>query len=459
MQQNDYLGREKLSRLMLRFSVPCVLSLLVSALYNIVDQIFIGNSELSALGNAATGVVFPIFIVAQAFAWWIGDGCAAHLNICQGKNDTERVHKSIGTGIAFTLFVSLVLLALFFPLRTPLLNLFGATEPTMDMAVEYYNIVLAFFPVFMLMNMMSSVVRADGSPGWAMVSMLAGAVINIVLDAAFIFGFRWGMAGAAWATIIGQCVSLAITIVYFFRTRTFRLQLKSFLPDFKAFKPALTLGLSSFITQMTIVVVAVLGNAMLKKYGQNSVYGAEIPIALMGINSKVYTVVINLVVGVVLGCQPIISYNYGAGNKERVKKLYFAIMACTLAVGLFSTLVFECFPRGVAALFGEPTNVDPDAYWAFSEKVFRIYMMFVTFTCVVKVSSIFFQATGKPVRAVLASLVRDILCFVPLVCTLPLALGVEGCLWAGPLSDAVSIVVVTVLTIPFLRSLMQKEEA
>ena len=194
-EQTHYLGQEKIPKLMLKFSIPCILSLLVSALYNIVDQVFIGNSEMSALGNAATGVVFPIFIIAQAFAWCFGDGCAAYLNICQGKKDTKNATACIGSGITITLLVSLILMAVFFPLKEQILTLFGASENTIGMAVEYFNIILAFFPANMLMNMMNSVIRADGSPAWSMASMLSGAIINIILDPVFIFGFHWGMSG------------------------------------------------------------------------------------------------------------------------------------------------------------------------------------------------------------------------------------------------------------------------
>ena len=219
------LGNAKLGRLMLKFSVPCVLSLLISALYNIVDQIFIGNSELSALGNAATGVVFPVFIVAQAFAWCLGDGCAAFINIFQGKGETQKLDRSVGGCITVTLGCSVALIALFFPLKNQILNLCGASQNSIGYAVTYFNIVVAFFPVYMLSNMLNSVVRADGNPAWAMASMLAGALINIALDPLFIFTFKMGMAGAAWATVIGQAASFIIGAAYLFRTRTFKLKL------------------------------------------------------------------------------------------------------------------------------------------------------------------------------------------------------------------------------------------
>ena len=447
-------GTEKLSKLMLKFSIPCVLSLLVSALYNIVDQIFIGNSELSTLGNAATGVVFPFFIIAQAFAWCFGDGCAAYLNICLGKKDMQSADKAIGTGVTVTLLTSLLLIAVGYPLKAPLLTLFGASENSLGMAIEYLDVILAFFPFFMLSNMMNSVIRADGSPACSMASMLAGAVVNIVLDPLFIFGFHWGMAGAAWATVLGQLVSFLICVWYFFRTKTFRLHPRSLLPDFRAFAGALKLGISSFITQMTILVIVLVSNRMLVRYGAVSQYGVDIPIAVMGIESKVFTVVINIVVGIVLGCPPIIGYNIGAGNYARVKRLFRSILLCTAAVGLAATLLFVLAPHAVARLFGTPTNIpNPDDYWLFAEKTFRIFLSLTTFTCIVKVSSIFFQAAGKPVRAVVASMVRDILCFIPLILILPRFFGIEGILYAAPAADLLAMLVSGALMIGYFRQL------
>lgn len=454
VQNSHFLGTEKISKLMVKFSVPCVLSLLVSALYNIVDQIFIGNSELSALGNAATGVVFPIFIIAQAFAWCFGDGCAAHLNICQGKKEAQNAHNAIGTGIAVTLICGVILMAIFYPLKTQLLTLFGASDNSIGYAIEYFNLILAFFPIFMLANMMNSVIRADGTPAWSMASMLAGALTNIILDPVFIFGTKWGMFGAALATVIGQTVSFVITLIYFFRTKTFKLNRRSFIPNFKAFSGALQLGVSSFITQMTIVIISLVCNIMLAKYGAQSQYGVDIPIAIIGIESKVFTVVINLVVGIVLGCQPVISYNMGARKYDRVKELYRRILICTIVIGLASTLLFELAPRAVVGMFGTPTNIpNPDDYWEFGELTFRIFLCLVTFTCTVKMTSIFFQAVGKPIRAVIASMIRDIICFVPLIIALPCFFGIQGILFAAPSADLIAMIVAVVLTATFMKTL------
>ena len=463
-QSSEFLGKEKISKLMVKFCIPCVLSLLVSALYNIVDQIFVGNSELSTLGNAATGVVFPIFIIAQGFAWYFGDGSAAYINIRQGKGDTEKIHKCVGTGMTFTLVVSVILLAVFYPLKTQLLMLFGASENSIGYAVEYFNIILGFFPIYMLSNMINAVVRADGSPSWSMFSMLAGAIVNIILDPVFIFACKWGMSGAAWATVIGQVVSFVISVVYLFRTKTFRFKLKSLIPDFKVYGEAFKLGLSSLITQMTIVVISLVCNIMLAKYGAMSKYGVDIPIAVIGIESKVFTVVINIVVGIVLGCQPIIGYNMGAKNFDRVKKLYRAILLSTVIVGLVATILFEAAPGAVVGMFGKPTNIpNPDDYWEFARKTFRIFLALVTFTCTIKMSSIFFQAVGKPVFAVLTSLIRDIICFVPLICVLPIFFGVNGILISAPIADLIAMIVTAALTVVFFlgikKTMRQTEES
>lgn len=455
-QKNQYLGEGRIFPLMLKFSIPCVLSLLLSSLYNVVDQIFVGNSELSTLGNAATGVVFPLFIIAQAFAWCFGDGCAAYLNICQGRNDAENAHRAIGTGITATVVVSLVILALFYPFKLQILTAFGASENNLPLAIEYFDIILAFFPAYMLFNMMNAVIRSDGSPAWSMASVLAGAIVNIILDPLFIFGFHWGMAGAAWATVIGQVISLGITLYYYciHKPRTFRLTARSFLPHWKEFSGALKLGMPSFTIQATIVIISLACNMMLARYGAQSHFGADIPIAIFGIESKVYTVVVNLVIGIVLGCQPIISYNIGARKHDRVKSLYRMILLSTLVIGAVFTLLFELAPDLVVGIFGSPTNIpNPEDYWIFGQKTFRIFLMFIIFNCFMKMTAIFLQSAGYPVRSIAATTVRDILCFTPLVILLPRFLGVEGVLYAGPIADCVAMLVALIFTILFMRTL------
>ena len=444
--------------MMLRFSVPCVLSLLISSLYNVVDQMFIGNSELSTLGNAATGVVFPVFIIAQAFAWSLGDGCAAYLNIFQGRRDDSGVPKAIGGSISICLLVAFLMMAVIYPIKVPMLMLFGATENTIAYAVEYLDIILLMMPMYVLCNTLNSVIRADGSPMWAMISMLAGAVVNIILDPVFIFGLKMGMTGAALATFIGQGVAFLATARYFLHPKTFKLSMRNFLPDFRHVKSVIGLGCSTFITQIAIVIVAVLCNVQFAKFGGASQYGADIPIAIIGIQSKVFTVVINLVVGVVLGCQPIISYNVGAEHYDRVMELYKKIMIWTICVGVAFTLLFELAPNAVIGLFGMPGNIpNPDAYWEFGEKTMRIFLSLICVSGVVKMNSIFFQAVGKPIYAAISSSIRDVVCFTPLIFILPAMFpNVELLLWAAPISDLIAGVVTACLSAAYIRALRRQ---
>lgn len=444
------LGEAKISKLLLKFSLPCILSLLISALYNIVDQIFIGNSELGYLGNTAIGVVFPITIIVQGFAWCFGDGSAAYLSLCQGKKDTKNAHKCIGTGIVVSVAVSMALILFLGVFRRPVLRLSGASDQSIGLAEDYFLIILFFFPVFMLMNMMNSVIRADGSPAFSMASMLSGAAVNIILDPVFIFVLHWGIKGAAWATVIGQVVSLAVCIAYFFKSKTFRLGLKSFLPDLRIFWNAVKLGLSTFITQMSIAVVSLVCNLLLSRYGAASPYGADIPIAVIGIEMKVFTIIINIVVGLVLGGQPILGYNYGAKKYDRVRKTYRIILTATLAVGLLSTLVVEVFPRAVVSVFG---SSDDTLYLEFAEKTFRIFLSLVTFTCVVKMNSIFLQAVGQPVKATV-SLPRERSRLFRADGVYPARFfGIDGILYAAPAADCIAMAVTVALSAAFFRGM------
>lgn len=447
--ENKYLGKEKISKLLLKFSIPCILSLLISSLYNTVDQIFIGNSEVGYLGNAATSIVFPLTVISVAFAWALGDGSAAFLSICQGRKDTQNAHRAVGNSLLMSLLISIVLVVLGFIFMNPLLYLFGASDTSIGLAQEYFTIILWFIPAYMLANTMSAIIRADGSPAFSMASTLTGAIINIILDPIFIFGFHWGIKGAAWATIIGQVASLIVALVYFFRSKTFKLKLESFKMDFPLFSNVIKLGISTFITQMSIVVISLVCNLMLAKYGAVSKYGADIPIATIGICMKVFTIVINIVVGVILGAQPILGYNIGAGENNRVRETFRKVMFVTLIVGVVATFIFEVCPDLVIRLFG----TSDDLYMEFARLTFRIFLLLITCTCAIKVISIFFQAVGEPLKAAVVSLARDIVCFVPLVLILPAIFGVEGALWAAPAADLLGIIVSVSLVVVYFRHL------
>lgn len=459
-QENQVLGEEKISKLLVKFSIPCVMGLLISALYNIIDQIFIGNSELGYLGNAATGVSFPVICIANAFAWCVGDGAASYLSICAGRKDSDNAHKCVGTGITVTFLISAVLVLICELFAHPLMALFGASSQTLDMAVKYFRIVAAFFPFYLLLNVMNSMIRADGSPTYAMVAMLTGAIINIILDPVFIFLLKWGIAGAAWATVIGQTASFAVCAVYFFRPKTFRLGMGSFIPDKAVLRSTVSLGAATFVTQISIVVLSLVSNMTLAHFGALSKYGPDIPISVFSIQTKVYTVVCNIVTGIVLGGQPIFGYNYGARKMDRVRETYRLVLRATLIVGISAMLIFELCPQVVIGIFGSGDAL----YQEFAIKTFRIYLSLTAITCLVKMTAVFFQSIGKSIHAVVASLIRDIICFTPLALILPWAMekvapgtGIHGILYAAPISDLVAVVVILGLTVPFFRKLNHTE--
>lgn len=459
METNDQirvLGEETIPKLLLKFSVPCVMGLLISALYNIVDQIFIGNSELGYLGNAATGVSFPVICIANAFAWCVGDGAASYLSICSGRQDADRAHKCVGTGITITTIISLVLAVICLIFAEPLMRLFGASDQTITMAVEYFRIIAALFPCYLLMNVMNSMIRADGSPSYAMTAMLTGAVLNLILDPVFIYGLKWGIAGAAWATAIGQIASFLLCAAYFFHPKSFRLTRRSFVPDRRVLGDVVSLGAATFVTQISIVVMTLVCNMTLAHYGALSKYGQDIPISVFSIQTKVYTVVGNIVTGIVLGGQPIFGYNYGAGKMDRVQQTYRIVLLSSITVGLTATLIFQLCPQVVINLFGSGDAL----YMEFAAKTFRIYLALVVITCLVKMTTVFFQSIEKSTHAVVTSLIRDIVCFTPMALILSAALehrepgmGINGILIAAPLADAVAAVVILLLSVSFFRKL------
>lgn len=461
VNENRILEEEKISKLLLKFSVPCVMGLLISALYNIVDQIFIGNSELGYLGNAATGISFPVICIANAFAWCVGDGAASYLSICAGRKDSDSAHKCVGTGITVTLLISIVLMIICELSATPLMSLFGASDQTLELAVTYFRIIAAFFPFYLLLNVMNSMIRADGSPTFAMIAMMTGAVINIILDPIFIFLFKWGISGAAWATAIGQVASFIICVVYFFKPKSFKLEKRSFIPNIPILCNMIGLGAATFVTQISIVIVSLVSNMTLAHYGALSKYGPDVPISVFSIQTKVYTIVLNIVTGIALGGQPIFGYNYGAKRMDRVRETYKIVLRGTLVTGIIATIIFQLWPEAVVGIFGSGNAL----YQEFAVKTFRIYLSLVTVTCLVKMTAVFFQSIGKSTYAVISSVVRDIVCFTPLALILPILLekseggtGINGILYAAPISDLVAIVVILVLTISFFRTLNKEIE-
>lgn len=450
---NNYLAEGKISTLMLKFSIPCIMSLLVSSLYNIVDQIFIGRG-VGYLGNGATNVVFPITIIALAIALMVGDGCAAFLSICQGKKDQESSHKSVGNAIAIIVIASLILTAVFVLLKEQILAAFGATENNIGYAREYFNYIVIGIPFFIFGNAMNSIIRADGNPKFAMLSTLAGCIINIIFDPIAIFVLDLGMMGAALATIFGQIVTAGFAIYYMFHTKSFKLKKSSFALKGTMLKRILPLGISSFLTQLSIVVIMGVMNNVLVKYGAQSKYGADIPLTVVGIVMKVFQIVIAVVVGIAAGSQPIIGYNYGAGEIGRVKKIYSTIIKAEIVVGIVSLICFEAFPLQITKLFGSEDGL----YNEFAIMAFRTYLCTIILCCVQKATSIFLQALGKPVMSMGLSLLRDFIMSVPLVILLPKIFGLKGALYSAPIADVVSIIAVIICMVIVFKELNKAQK-
>ncbi len=441
-RSNAYLAEAPIGQLMLKFSVPCILSLLVSSLYNIVDQIFIGRA-VGYLGNGATNVVFPITIIALAMALMIGDGCAAYLSLCQGRNDKEKSHQSVGNAIVLLIAVSALLVVCFWFGREGILAAFGATENNIAYAREYFDIIVIGIPFFIFTNGINSVIRADGSPQFAMLSTLVGCILNVILDPIALFVLGWGVKGAALATIAGQIVSAVLGAYYLFHTKSFRLGKSSFLLRGGIIRHVLPLGISSFLTQLSIVVIMGVMNSTLVRYGALSKYGADIPMTVVGIVMKVFQIVIAFVVGIAAGCQPIVGYNFGAGRNDRVKKLFRNIMLLELLIGAVSMFAFELFPVQIISIFGSESAL----YNEFAVYAFRIYLSTIILCCLQKSTSIFLQALGKPVMSLSLSLLRDFILSVPLVLLLPrvMALGVMGPLYSAPIADVISLIAAAVM--------------
>lgn len=458
MDSEKYLGQQSMGKLILKFSIPCILSLLISALYNIVDQIFIGNSSVGSIGNTATTIVFPLTVIALAFGLMLGDGAAAYMSLCLGKGKKEQIGKAAGNALAIAVIVSFLFYAICLPLLDPILEFFGAkTAESLEKAHEYGFIIVLGFPAYLIMNTMNSIIRADGAPRIAMISMVAGAITNVILDAVMILALDMGLTGAALATIIGQIVSFIISFVYFFFSKTFRLKLKDFLPNGEALLETLKLGLSSFLTQISIVIISVVSMNAIAEWGAKSKYGINDPQAIVGVVMKVFSIVVNIAVGIAAGAQPVIGYNYGAKEYKRVRKGLAIILISTFIVGIIALILFQTIPTQIVFIFGANTS-SKELYLEFGEYTVRIYLMFIPITCVQKVSSIFLQSISSPVKSTLLSLIRDVICFVPLTIALPYGMGILGILWAAPISDAISLIFTILFLVQELNK-MKKNEA
>ena len=461
MQQtiNRSLAQEDIGRLMRRYALPCIVSLLVGALYNIVDQLFIANAAyLGSYGNAANTVVFPLTVVALAIAVMIGDGCCAFVSISLGAHDSENAHRSIGNAIVLSVAAGIALTAVYLLWQEPLLTLFGGrvNEQTFALAKEYFFYITLGIPFYMFGQAMNPIIRSDGSPRFAMLATLAGAVLNLILDPIFIFPLRWGMMGAAVATVLGQMLTAVLSAGYLLRLKSARLQRHSFALSGRLMRRFLPLGICSFLSQISLVASMAAVNNMVQKYGAlDAVFGqaqyAQIPMAVIGIVMKFFQIVLSAVVGMAAGCIPIVGYNVGAGRSDRAKALFVRLLAAEACTGAAALLLAECLPRQLIFLFGAAQ--ESSWYTDFAVRAFRIYLCMLVLACINKAAFIFLQSLGRPWASTLLSLLREVVFGVGFALLLPRFFGLDGVLYSMPVSDVLTFVVSLAVIVTTCRQL------
>ncbi|MBO5112279.1 MAG: MATE family efflux transporter [Lachnospiraceae bacterium] len=458
-KSNSFLETESIGRLMRKYSIPCIISLLVAALYNIVDQIFIANaSYLGSYGNAANTVVFPLTVIALAIAVMIGDGCCAYVSICLGAGEKENARGSVGSSVLLCVIASLVLTAIYFIFMNPILTMFGGTvnEETFHHSREYFIYISMGIPFYMFGQAMNPVIRSDGSPRFAMVSTLAGAFINIILDSIFIFVFRWGMMGAAVATVAGQVVTAVLAIWYLCHMKAIKLNKSSFRIHGKLAAKYLPLGICSFLSQISLVAAMAAINNMIRKYGaMDEIFGqtqyAQIPMAVLGIVMKFFQIVISIAVGMAAGCIPIVGYNVGARRKDRARTLFSKLLIMEAVVGAVALVIVECFPRQLIAIFGAAN--ESTYYTDFAIKSFRIYLCLMPLATVNKATFIYLQSLGKAITSTVLSMVREVVFGVGFALILPIFFGLDGVLYSMPVSDILTFIISLIVIVYTYKSL------
>ena len=447
-QTENILGTEKIGKLIRKFSIPCIISMLVNSLYNIVDQIYIGQG-VGYLGNGATNIVFPIVMISLAFSLMLGDGSSAYLSLKLGEKKKKDAELGIGNGIMLSVIVSIIFCAITLAFLPQLLNLFGCTANLKDYAIAYGRIIAIGLPFSMIGTTLNSIIRADGSPKYSMMSMVSGAILNTILDPVFIFVFNKGVEGAAMSTLVSQVLTFVLNIVYIRKFKSIKLTKESLKLKANVCKKIATLGISSFITQMSIVCVMTAENNLLGKYGAESKFGAEIPITVLGIVMKISQILNSIVIGIAAGSQPIFGYNYGAQKYDRVKKTLKIVMGLSVIISAVAFILFQTIPDKLILIFGS----GDENYIEFACLAFRIYLLLCIFDGIQISSGIFFQAIGKSVRSAALSLSRQIVILIPFMIILSHFFGIMGVLAAGPVADALAFILAAFFLIKEIRNL------
>lgn len=451
------LGKGNINRLLLSFSIPCVVSMLINSIYNIVDQIFIGQG-VGTLGNAATNVIFPLVIIFNAVASLIGNGAAANLSLKLGEKNEKDAAKGVGQALMLTTILSVLLGVFSYILMPKLVMLFGCTENVYKYAVEYGRIICIGAPFMIIYSSLSNIIRADGSPKYSMILLVIGAIINIILDPIFIFVFNKGVAGGAIATVIGQFVSFLLAIFYMKKFKSVKLNRESLKIDKDIFR-VLGLGLSSFITQCIVLVLFIFMNNMMTKLGAQSKFGADIPLSVYGVISKINSIYISIVLGVSIGAQPIIGFNYGAGNKERVKETIKRVLIINFIIGILFNVIFFCFPKQLAGIFIKSGDPSYELFIEFAVLMCHSFFLVMGLNAFEMTGSITIQALGKVKKATAFSFIRQIILLIPISLLLSLAFnkGIYGIAYAGCISDALCFMIAILIVKSEFVSLSKKD--
>lgn len=451
-QKGNPLATEKIGKLIAKFAIPAIISMLVSSLYNIVDQIFIGQG-VGMLGNAATNIAFPISIICTATALLLGIGSASNYNLESGAGNQEKACGIVGTGLTMLVVCGMVIAGIVLLFLDPLLQIFGVTPEVLPYAQDYTGITAWGIPFLILTTGGNHLIRADRSPTYSMTCMLTGAIINTILDPLFIFGFHLGIQGAAWATVIGQVISGFLVVLYFLKFRKLKLEKAMLMPKGGYMRAIASLGVASCINQISMAAVQITMNNTLRHYGAASMYGTDIPLACVGVISKVNMVFMAICIGISQGCQPIWGYNYGAGAYARVREAYYKAFRISMMIGIVFFLCFQIAPRQLVSIFGTGS----EEYFHFAERYFRIFMFMTFMNGIQPMSSGFFTSIGKARLGIVVSLTRQVIFLLPLILIFPVFMGIDGVMFAGPIADGAAALVAVVCAVREIRLMKQME--
>ena len=436
------LGYKPVGKLLKSLAIPAIIANLVNALYNVVDQIFIGQG-IGYLGNAATNIAFPITTMCLAIGLTLGIGGASNFNLELGKGYPEKSKHTAGTAASTLIIIGIILCITVRIFLEPLMIGFGATDKILEYSIEYTGITSYGIPFLLFSIGVNPLVRADGNAKYSMIAIVIGAILNTILDPLFMFVYNWGIAGAAWATVISQIVSATLLLIYFPRFKSVKFSLNDFIPQLHYLKRIISLGFASFIYQFSNMIVLVTTNNLLKIYGKNSIYGSDIPIAVFGIVMKINVIFIAIVLGLVQGAQPIFGFNYGAKNFHRVRETMRLLLKVTFSIATILFIIFQVFPKQIISLFGEGDKL----YFEFATKYMRIFLVFISLNSIQISIATFFPSIGKAIKGAIVSLTKQLIVLFPLLLTLPKFFGVEGVIYATPLTDLIAFIVAIIFLI------------